>query len=107
MTSLALILLLWAGSGLVAEICGRVAAYVDLAQGRYVTLTYGLPPAQFPAYVERLRARYGIEVRAVAGCIVSRELSAYVRGYNRVSERAARRRFGPNIFLQTTAHTRE
>jgi len=50
-----------------------------------------------------LRQRYGIEYRAVAGCIVSRSLVDYVDGYDSVSAAAAKRRFGRDVFRECSA----
>jgi len=58
--------------GLSASIRGNLAARIDIHRGRYQVLGYGLPSPSRPEYARCLRDRYGIEFRAVAGCIVSR-----------------------------------
>jgi hypothetical protein len=86
-----------------ASLRGRAAAHFDVARGRYQILGYGLPAAWQPEYAWLLRQRYGIEYRAVAGCIVSRSLVDYVDGYDSVSAAAAKRRFGRDVFRECSA----
>jgi hypothetical protein len=54
-----------------------------------------------PETARLLRQRYGIELRVVAGCIVTKPLVAYVDGYNMVSMAAAGRKFGHDVFETT------
>jgi hypothetical protein len=61
-------------------------------------LTYGLPVPQRPTYAQVLEHRYGIEMLAVSGCIVSTSLIAYVHRYNKVSVAAANRRWRRDVF---------
>jgi hypothetical protein len=79
---------------------GSQAARMDLARGHYVMLTYGLPTPDYEEFSALLRKRYGVEVRAVAGCVVSESLRDYVRDYNEVSMAAANKRFGRDIFAE-------
>jgi len=81
-----------------APLRGQLVAHYDLAHGRYRQLTFGLPPPERPTYARVLSERYGIEVRAVAGCIVSKSLISYVHGYNTVSVAAANRRWRRDVF---------
>lgn len=83
--------------GASASLRGEIAARYDIARGHYRQLTYGLPVPQRPRYAQVLKDRYGIEVQAAAGCIVSRSLRAYVRGYNTVSIAAANRRWRRDV----------
>jgi len=84
-----------------ASLRGNWAARHDLANGRYVVLGYGLPPASRPEYMRLLKTRYGIEFYAVAGCIVSSSLRDYVASYDKVSEAAAKKKFGSDVFDAT------
>lgn len=79
---------------------GRVRAKFDMWRGRYVVLTYGLPPPGRDEYARLLRQRYGIELRPVAACIVSERLVSYVNAYDEVSCPAANRRFGHDVFKE-------
>jgi hypothetical protein len=93
--------------GLTAQIRGRFAARRDVARGQYVELSYGLPPEWLPEYARLLRARYGVELRSVAGCIVSEELIAYVNGYDEISADAVNRKFGRDVFKECEVNAQE
>ncbi|HHH30102.1 MAG TPA: hypothetical protein ENK57_17400 [Polyangiaceae bacterium] len=77
-----------------AYLRGRADAERDLAAGRWRLLTYGYPAASRSLYREAL-LRDGIELEAVAGCVVTKELMEHVRGYNEVMEAAIARLLGP------------
>lgn len=53
-----------------------------------------------------LRQRYGVEFKAVSGCIVWKSLEDYVAAYNGVSENAANRKFGHDIFKEVSEEAR-
>ncbi len=89
-----------------ASVRGHVAAQFDVARGHYRVLGYGLPVAWLPEYVSLLRARYGVEYRAVAGCVVSGSVIDYVLAYNAISSAAANRRFRRNIFHECAEDAR-
>lgn len=88
-----------------AGVRGQLVARFDLSRGQYTILTGGLPRAGLPEYIRLLRERHGIEVRVVAGCVVSESLGAYVKGYNTVSMAAAEQKFGHGVFRETWADT--
>jgi hypothetical protein len=71
-----------------------------VAKGHFRLLTYGLPVSWLPEYAALLRERYGVEVHAVAGCVVSQALISYVDSYDRVSTVAANRKFGRDVFKE-------
>jgi len=71
-----------------------------VARGHYRLLTYGLPVSWLPQYAVLLRKRYGVEVHAVAGCVVSPALISYVDNYDRVSTAAVNRKFGHDVFKE-------
>ena len=73
---------------------GRADAVGDLAAGRWRLLTYGYPEPSREVYQMALR-RDGIELEAVAGCVVSTDLVEHARGYNEVMEAAIGRLLGP------------
>lgn len=79
---------------------GEHDARTDIAHGKYELLGYGLVAPGHSEYAHLLTARYGITFRAVAGCIVTADLIAYVNSYNTVVEEAAKQRFGKDIFAE-------
>lgn len=91
------------GWELSAWIRGQLVAHLDVARGHYRILTLGLPATWRPEYTRLLRERYGIEARVVAGCVVSVSLPAYVEGCNTVSTNAANRKFGRDVFRESSA----
>jgi hypothetical protein len=98
-----LLVVLW----LSASIRGRLVAHFDVVRGHYKVLSYGLPVSWRPEYVRLLRERYGIEHRAVAGCVVSESLVSYVHGYNAVSTAAVNRKFGHDVFEECAEDARK
>lgn len=84
-----------------ASLRGQIMAHFDVARGRYRQLAFGLAVPTRSAYARLLGERYGIEMRAVAGCIVSDSLIAYVQGYNKVSAAAANRKWGRDVFQES------
>jgi hypothetical protein len=93
-------LILWP---VTARVRGELAASLDVAQGRYRVLVFGLPAPGRDEYARILRERYRIEMRRVAGCVVSAWQVAYWEGYNSVSEDAANRKFGHDVFREIDA----
>ena len=83
---------------LTASFRGRLAAVVDLLQGRYQVLGHGLPAPWAPEYDGLLKERYGIEYYQAAWCLASDELRDYIDGYNSVSVDATKRKFGDDVF---------
>lgn len=84
-----------------APMRGRLAAHFDVWRGHYVVLAYGLPSPWRPQYAQLLRDRYGIEVRTVAFCIVSKTLRSYADSYDAVSEAAANQKFEHDVFKES------
>jgi hypothetical protein len=102
-----LLLATWSTSLTVAKWKGEWAAHRDVQNGHYRELGYGLPFDWRSNYATILKQRHpDAEFVPVAGCIVSFHLQAYVSGYNKVSERAALRHYGRDIFLEA-AHEAE
>ena len=85
---------------LTAAMRGRLAAHVDMQQGRYQLLGNGLPSPWRPEYVRCLRERYKVEFHPLAGCIVSESLVSYVNAYDSVLEESTRRTFGRDIIQE-------
>lgn len=86
---------------------GEMVARYDISRGHYEVLGYGLPVAWRPEYARLLQERYGIKFRAVAGCIVSTGLVAYVDSYDRVSAEAVNRKFGHDVFKECSEEARD
>jgi len=82
------------------EMEGDLLARFDIASGRYRVLTLGLPVPFHREYVRLLLDRYGIESHAIAGCAFSESEGAFARGYNSVSQEAAKRKFGRDVFAE-------
>jgi hypothetical protein len=104
LTCLVLASLVWSAS---ASLRGTLVARLDIAQGHYQELGFGLPVPWRDDYARLLQNRYGIQFRAVAGCVVSPEEVAYVEAYNRESTAAAQRKFGRNVFEEAEKEARE
>jgi hypothetical protein len=84
-----------------ASVRGRFAGRRDIAKGQYVLLGYGEPGPSRSDYVRLLHERYGVEFKAVAGCIVTESLVAYVDAYDNEVFAAANKKFGHDIFKET------
>jgi hypothetical protein len=85
---------------------GMIAAWADGARGHNEVKVFGLPPPWVREYARLVRERYGVEVNAVAGCVVSPDLVWYVDGYNSVSEPRIRARHGKDIFAECADEAR-
>ncbi|MEI8290228.1 MAG: hypothetical protein WCH99_12220 [Verrucomicrobiota bacterium] len=85
---------------------GRAEAQRDIAGGKIVLKTYGLPAAWSEMYRSNLSSRYQIESRPVAGCVVTEALVESVKGYNEISKAEIERRNGTGI-LQRVAKESE
>ena len=92
---------------LTASFRGRVAAVVDLLQGRYQVLGHGLPAPYVTEYDRLLKERYGIEYYQAAWCLASDELRDYIDGYDSVSVEAIQRKFGDDVFDKTADEARK
>jgi hypothetical protein len=77
---------------------GRLAAKIDLWHGKYVYLIYGLEPPERREIARLLQERYRIELRTVAGDIVSQDLVSNVRSYNEVMDATIKSRFGNDVY---------
>ena len=107
LASITLLVVVVAAWWLAAPVRGQMAARFEVWRGHYNELTYGLPTSWRPEYARLLRERYGVELHAVAGCIVSDALVSYVRGYNDVSTAAANRKFGHDVFAECAEAARK
>jgi hypothetical protein len=103
----ALLLVSLAAWWIAAPVRGKFAAHLDVARGNYRLLTFGLPPSWRGEYARLLRERYGVELKPVAGCIVSQGLIWYVDAYDEVSAAAATRKYGHDIFEECEKEARK
>src|SRR5262249_27032297 len=83
-----------------AYLRGMAVALADQSRGHYEVQTFGYPPPWLGEYRRLVRERYGVDVKPVAGCVVTQDLDSYVAGYNSVSESRIRSRFGKDIFAE-------
>jgi hypothetical protein len=80
-----------------AKPLGYLQARYDLARGHYRIKSYGLDPfLSYRDYYDTFQA-HGIELVAVAGCVVDNFIIANVAAYNAVMREAIRDRFGIDI----------
>lgn len=86
---------------------GHLDARYDVLRGNYRVLSYGMPGLWHDEWKQLLKERYQITNDAVAGCMVSGSLIAYVRAYNKVSIIAANEKFGHDIFAEISEEARE
>lgn len=86
---------------------GMVVAWFDHARGHYEIKVYGFPAPWSCEYARLLKLRYGIEVNAVAGCVVTEQLVHYVAGYNAVSQPRIETRFGKDVFAECADDARK
>jgi hypothetical protein len=66
---------------------GAAEAERDIKQGELKLKTFGYPSKWRPLWVDLMKERLGVEVEAVAGCVVTEELAANVKGYNQRMKR--------------------
>ena len=77
---------------------GQKDAEAAWTQGRRQILTWGLPAPQIYEYAEILQRDYGVERRAIAGCVVSDSLIKYAAAYNEVMGRHLNAVYGKHVF---------
>jgi hypothetical protein len=101
--------LLWNAMGYwpIPKMHGLIDAHVDLVHGKFKELGYGLPLRGMDKYISLLHQRYGVDYRAVAGCVVSKNTRDYVAAYDSVSEPAINRKFGHDIFKEVASESFE
>lgn len=99
--AIALLICCFSGWWFSASLRGQLAARFDVARGRYLLQTYGLPVPWINEEGRILRQRYGIQMEAVAGCVVSPPLVNYVDAYDDYVVAAANRRFGRDVFKES------
>lgn len=85
---------------------GMIVALADCACGQYEVQTFGYPAPWLPEFRRLASARYGVEVRVVAGCVVTEELVQYVHGYNAVSRSRIHARFGKDVIAECAEDAR-
>jgi hypothetical protein len=85
---------------------GLLVGHIDHARGHYELKLYGGPPLTPPdeeklsRFARLLGDRYGVELKPVAGCVVSWGLQQYSDGYNDASRRLLLRKHGKDIFRE-------
>jgi hypothetical protein len=85
---------------------GMIVAWYDLALGDYKIKGAGYPAPEYWEYRKLLQERYGVQINAVAGCVVDEELDWYIDGYNSISSPRIKAHFGENIFEECSEEAR-
>ena len=87
-------------------IAGDLMARLDLARGNSKILVYGLPVPWREQGVSILHNRYRVEMKPIAGCVVSQWTMNFARGYNAVSEAAITARVGHDVIDESLEEAR-
>lgn len=82
---------------------GRSEAMKDVKENRLIIEVSGLPAPWSGEYAKFLAAKYHIQLKTVAGCIVDSKIVGHERGYNEVSVAEIERRFGHGVLAKTAA----
>lgn len=77
---------------------GRAEAERDLREDHLAVEEFGLPPPGVFLYGKMLQARYHVEIRRVAGCLVDEQIVAHAKGYNEISRPEIERRLGKDFW---------
>src|SRR5438270_13976630 len=73
---------------------GRSEATKDVQENRLIIEVSGLPAPWSGEYSKVLAAKYHIQLKTVAGCIVDSKIVGHERGYNEISVGEIERRSG-------------
>jgi hypothetical protein len=76
---------------------GRREAHADIRAGRLILRNYGFAAGVVGPYAQLLKERFGVQQRAVAGCVIDAELAAETRAYNDVMKAEIEKRFGAGV----------
>jgi hypothetical protein len=85
---------------------GKSEAERELAGGKLVVVRCGLPEDWFREYCQILRTRYEIEVRVIAGCMLTTPLRNYASSYNEVMDKRIKSVFGDDVFKKAEAEAK-
>ena len=80
---------------------GRSEAMKDVKENRLIIEVSGLPAPWSGEYTKVLAAKYHIQLKTVAGCIVDSKIVGHERGYNEISVAEIERRFGHGVLAKT------
>jgi hypothetical protein len=86
-----------------AAVSGQANALKEIAEGRLALETYGLPSRTRGPYIDLLKTKYDIQLRAVAGCIVDSTITGHARGFNEVMMTEIEKRFGADALAKAEA----
>ncbi|MCO5053978.1 MAG: hypothetical protein M9920_17005 [Verrucomicrobiae bacterium] len=76
---------------------GKAEAQRDIADGKLVLKTWGMPVPWIDVYRSNLLSRHQIVMHPVAGCSVTEALIESVKGYNEVSKTEIEKRIGTGV----------
>src|SRR5689334_13334898 len=79
---------------------GRSEAMKDVKENRLIVEVSGLPAPWSGEYMKALAAKYHIQLKTVAGCIVDSTIVGHERGYNEISVAEIERRFGHGVLAK-------
>ena len=82
---------------------GRSEATKDVKENRLIIEVSGLPAPWSGEYAKVLTAKYHIQMKTVAGCIVDSKIVGHERGYNEISVAEIERRFGHGVLGKVAA----
>lgn len=85
---------------------GKREAERELAGGKLVVVLCGLPTDWFHEYCQIMRTRYEIEVRVIAGCMLTAPIRNYASSYNEVMEKRIRALYGDDVFEKVEAEAK-
>jgi hypothetical protein len=84
---------------------GVSMAEEDIRHGQLKLKTYGRQFGWADDYAKTLKRRYGIEVVAVAGCMILPDVHAEADGYNAVATARIEQRFGRGVLDRVSRET--
>lgn len=86
---------------------GRLAAQQDLSRGVLAIRTYGMFSPSDDVLTRLLKQKLGVELVAVAGCLVDNRIVAETRAYNEVMVAEITRKHGPNALERVRMEAEE
>jgi hypothetical protein len=95
------------GTGNNAEDAGEAEAERDIKAGTLKRKEYGYPPRWAGLWSDLMKERLGVELELVGDCVVTDEVRANAKGYNRRMNQEIERRFGPGAVEALFQEARE
>jgi hypothetical protein len=105
--AITLSLYLYLPTGKTATDAGEAEAERDITAGTLKLKEMGYLAPWADVWIDLMKERLGIEVEVVAGCVVTEELLANVKGYNRRMNQEIERQFGAGVVKALVQEARE